>query len=126
MIKIAPYYARPEQERNEILMLYLDMVADVVPFLRSDVLDGFPVAIAEKHRKRTKAYIETIAGQWKRSGIETASEAMEIVRENRAFLDRLADALCENEYLLAEDISRIAKGSGHSGVHFRCKNANAA
>ena len=53
-------------------------------------------------------------------------EAMEIVRENRAFLDRLADALCENEYLLAEDISRIAKGSGHSGVHFRCKNAHAA
>ncbi len=31
--------------------------------------------------KFNKSYIETIAGQWKRSGIETASEAMEFARK---------------------------------------------
>lgn len=33
------------------------------------------------NNKLTKAYIETIAGQWKRSGIETASEAMELAEK---------------------------------------------
>jgi replication initiation and membrane attachment protein DnaB len=28
-----------------------------------------------------KSYVETIAGQWKRSGIETASEAMDIAEK---------------------------------------------
>ena len=30
------------------------------------------------NNKLVKAYIETIAGQWKRNGIETASEAMDL------------------------------------------------
>lgn len=35
------------------------------------------------NNKLTKAFVETIAGQWKRSGIETANEAMEIaIKEN--------------------------------------------
>lgn len=33
------------------------------------------------NNKLVKAYIETIAGQWKRSGIETASEAMQIAEK---------------------------------------------
>ena len=33
------------------------------------------------NNKLTKAYVETIAGQWKRSGIETASEAMDLARK---------------------------------------------
>ena len=33
------------------------------------------------NNKLVKGYIETIAGQWKRSGIETASEAMEIAEK---------------------------------------------
>ena len=31
--------------------------------------------------KLVKAYIETIAGQWKRNGIETASEAMDLAKK---------------------------------------------
>lgn len=35
------------------------------------------------NNKLTKAFVETIAGQWKRSGIETASEAMDLaIKEN--------------------------------------------
>ena len=60
MIKIAPYYERSEQKRKEILEMYLEMVADVVPFLRNDVLYDFPVTTDEKPRKRTKAYIKTL------------------------------------------------------------------
>ncbi len=33
------------------------------------------------NNKLTRAYVETIAGQWKRSGIETASEAMEMAEK---------------------------------------------
>lgn len=33
------------------------------------------------NNKLVKGYIETIAGQWKRSGIETASEAMQIAEK---------------------------------------------
>jgi len=33
------------------------------------------------NNKLVKAYIETIAGQWKRSGIETAAEAMSIAEK---------------------------------------------
>ena len=33
------------------------------------------------NNKLVKSYIETIAGQWKRSGIETASEAMDIAEK---------------------------------------------
>lgn len=33
------------------------------------------------NNKLVKAYVETIAGQWKRSGVETASEAMELAEK---------------------------------------------
>lgn len=33
------------------------------------------------NNKLVKAYVETIAGQWKRSGIETASEAMDLAKK---------------------------------------------
>lgn len=36
------------------------------------------------NNKLTKAYVETIAGQWKRSGIETASEAMDLARKENS------------------------------------------
>lgn len=62
MIKIAPYYERSEQDRKEILEMYLEMVADVVPFLRSDVLYDFPVTTDGKPRNRTKTYINILEG----------------------------------------------------------------
>ena len=36
------------------------------------------------NNKLTKAYVETIAGQWKRSGIETASEAMDLAKKEHS------------------------------------------
>ena len=65
MIKIVPYYERSEQERNVILLLYLNMVAEVVPFLRSDVLVNLPVENDGKYRRRTKEYINFL----KNSGV---------------------------------------------------------
>lgn len=38
-------------------------------------------ALRTNNNKLSKSYIETIAGQWKRSGIETASEAMEMAEK---------------------------------------------
>jgi replication initiation and membrane attachment protein len=38
-------------------------------------------ALRTNNNKLVKSYIETIAGQWKRSGIETASEAMDIAEK---------------------------------------------
>ena len=37
--------------------------------------------LTTNNNKLSKAYIETIAGQWKRSGIETAEEAMNIAKK---------------------------------------------
>lgn len=42
MIKITPYYEMPNNQM--ILEYYLNLVADVVPFLPEDVLDGIPEA----------------------------------------------------------------------------------
>lgn len=36
------------------------------------------------NNKLTKAYVETIAGQWKRSGIETAGEAMDLAKKEHS------------------------------------------
>ena len=36
------------------------------------------------NNKLVKAYIETIAGQWKRNGIETASEAMDLAKKEQS------------------------------------------
>ena len=36
------------------------------------------------NNKLTKAYVETSAGQWKRSGIETASEAMDLAKKEHS------------------------------------------
>ncbi len=44
-------------------------------------------SLRSNNNKLTKAYVETIAGQWKRSGIETAKEAMEIAeKEHKKYL----------------------------------------
>ena len=62
MIKITPYYELPEKGRNDILNLYLEMVADVVPFLRCDVLDK-PANSAkgnERARNRTQKYLNIL------------------------------------------------------------------
>lgn len=62
MIKITPYYALPEKERAAVLKLYLEMVADVVPFLRCDVLDEpeGSSGIIDRPRNRTKEYLKTL------------------------------------------------------------------
>ena len=41
------------------------------------------------NNKLVKAYIETIAGQWKRCGVETASEAMDLAeKEHKKILKK--------------------------------------
>ena len=37
--------------------------------------------LSTNNNKLSKSYVETIAGQWKRSGIETASEAMDMAKK---------------------------------------------
>ena len=95
MIKIAPYYERPEQEREDILELYLEMVADVVPFLRCDVLYDFPVTTDGKPRKRTKAYKKTLD-------------------ENKVNLDA---SYKEQDALLARELIRNYSGNLHDFLY---------
>ncbi len=57
MIKVTPYYKR--LNCDEILIYYLNMVAEVVPFFPEDVLFGLPKMydkIGQKPRKRTESY----------------------------------------------------------------------
>ena len=61
MIRIAPYFRR--ENGNDILTYYLNLVADVVPFLTEDVLDGVKIAedsLGYKARKRTKRYLQLL------------------------------------------------------------------
>ena len=41
-------------------------------------------ALAKNNNKLTRSYIETIAGQWKRSNIETAEQAMEFAKKENS------------------------------------------
>lgn len=61
MIRIKPYYERPDSE--EILAFYLNLVADATPFPPEDVLDDIkmePNSLSRIPRKRTKAYKELL------------------------------------------------------------------
>ena len=63
MIRIDPYYGRPASESNAILNLYLNMVADVVPFLPEDVLQETGISRDDPSmnpRKRTSNYLELL------------------------------------------------------------------
>lgn len=58
----------------EMLLIELKLNASVVNVLIDYVLKS-------NNNKLTRSYVETIAGQWKRKGIETAKEAMEIAEK---------------------------------------------
>ena len=63
MIKILPYYERGEVEGGKLLALYLNIVADVVPFPAEDVLNGIKPAENTRSgtpRKRTDHYKDLI------------------------------------------------------------------
>lgn len=54
MIKLTPYYERDDGQ--QMLDCWLQMVADVVPFFREDVLDNVPQGVLGKPRQRAKTY----------------------------------------------------------------------
>ena len=69
--------AKPTERDMQILeKLLIDLKLN--PAVVNVLID---YVLRTNNNKLTKAYIETIAGQWKRSGIETASEAMEIAEK---------------------------------------------
>lgn len=63
MIKISPYYAWKLEEQKKFLAYYLNLVADVVPFLPEDVLDEIEKdrdSLSDNHRKRTSSYVNLL------------------------------------------------------------------
>lgn len=79
MIKIRPYYDRSEKESAELLELYLNIVADVTPFLSKDVLDGIPAAEDTKsdtprQRKNNASYVALLKKHLTPSELEKLSE----------------------------------------------------
>lgn len=68
----------------EMLVIDLEMPPAVVNVLLDYVL-------RKNNNRLSRAYIETIAGQWKRAGLKNASEAMDFAeRENAKFNKKLA------------------------------------
>ncbi len=69
--------AKPTERDMKILeMLLIDLKLN--PAVVNVLID---YTLKTNNNKLVKGYIETIAGQWKRSGIETASEAMTIAEK---------------------------------------------
>lgn len=60
------------------LLEYLAVDLNLKPAVINVLVD---YVLKRNNNRLTKAYIETIAGQWKRSGIETANEAMELAEK---------------------------------------------
>lgn len=90
MIKITPYYERSAEEREKILELYLNMVADVVPFWPEDVLDGIKdTAIRRRPQRQRKGAYKNLLNEYRiienypdRSGREQdAILARELIKE---------------------------------------------
>ena len=68
----------------EMLIIDLEMPPAVVNVLLDYVL-------RKNNNRLSRAYIETIAGQWKRAGLKNASEAMEFAeKENAKFNKKIA------------------------------------
>ena len=68
----------------EMLVIDLEMPPAVVNVLLDYVL-------RKNNNRLSRAYIETIAGQWKRAGLKNASEAMDFAeKENAKFNKKLA------------------------------------
>ncbi len=53
--------------------------------------------LKKNDNKLNRAYIETIAGQWKRSGIETADEAMSLAGKNNKKVSQIAPKSIKNK-----------------------------
>ena len=56
MIKLEPYYSSKRSNGQQLLEQYLQLVADVVPFYRDDVLFGFQNDGTDEPRARTNNY----------------------------------------------------------------------
>ena len=61
--------------RDLALLEYLRVDLDLKPAVINVLID---YVLNINNNKLTKSYVETIAGQWKRSGVETAEEAMNL------------------------------------------------
>lgn len=65
-----------ERDMSLLEMLLIDLKLN--PAVVNVLID---YVLKSNNNKLTKGYVETIAGQWKRSGVETAKEAMEIAEK---------------------------------------------
>ncbi len=65
--------------RDLRLLEYLAIELNLKPAVINVLVD---YALKSNNNKLSQAYIETIAGQWKRLGIETANEAMEVAEKH--------------------------------------------
>lgn len=75
----------------ELLLIELKLPSAVVNVLVDYVLKS-------NNNKLTRAYIETIASQWKRAGIETASEAMSLAeKEHKKYNKTLVTKTSKNK-----------------------------
>ncbi len=74
-----------ERDMSLLEMLLIDLKLN--PAVVNVLID---YVLKSNNNKLTRNYVETIAGQWKRSGIETAKEAMEIAeKEHKKYSKKL-------------------------------------
>ena len=66
--------------RDLNLIEYLRLDLDLKPAVINVLID---FVLRTNNNKLTRAYVETIAGQWKRSGVETAEEAMNLAIKSK-------------------------------------------
>lgn len=78
---------RPTERDMKILeMLIVDLQLN--PAVCNVLID---YVLKTQNNKLVKAYVETIAGEWKRSGIETAKEAMEYAEKSHKKLKKIKE-----------------------------------
>ena len=81
--------------RDLKLIEYLRLDLDLKPAVINVLID---YVLRKNNNKLNRAYIETIAGQWKRSGVETADEAMSLAeKENKKLVKELPKTVKNKE-----------------------------
>ena len=81
----------------EMLVIDLEMPPAVVNVLLDYVL-------RKNNNKLSRAYIETIAGQWKRAGLKNASEAMDFAEKENKRLSKKASSVTNNRSVAPEPV----------------------
>ena len=84
----------------ESLIIDLDLKPAVVNVL-------IDYALRKNDNKLKQAYVETIAGQWKRSNIETAKEAMELARKENNMEPVWLNKDINKEEMTEEEVSEL-------------------